>query len=80
MKRLSLKTRLALFYTGLMTLVLGLVLGVLFSVSSQEILTSVQNTLEERVSSSIEDVEFRQGRLEFDSELLSLENGVYLSV
>ena len=80
MKRLSLKTRLALFYTGLMTLVLGLVLGVLFSVSSQEILTGVQNTLEERVSSSIEDVEFRQGRLEFDSELLSLENGVYLSV
>ena len=28
----------------------------------------------------MEEVEYRQGRLEFDSELLSLENGVYLSV
>ena len=35
MKRLSLKTRLVLLHTALMTLVVSLVLGVLFSVSSQ---------------------------------------------
>ena len=79
MKRLSLKTRLVLLHTGLMTLVVSLVLGVLFSVSSQEILTNVENTLETQVTQAIEDVEYRQGRLEFDSEFLELENGVYLS-
>ena len=36
--------------------------------------------MEERVSQGVEEVEYTQGRLEFDSELLSLENGVYLSV
>ncbi len=80
MKRLSLKTRLVLFHTGLMTLVVCGVLAVLFSASSQEILANVQGVLEERVSGSIEDVAYRQNRLEFDSELLDLENGVYLSV
>lgn len=80
MKRLSLKTRLVLLHTGLTTLVVCGLLGVLFSVSSQEILSNVQNTLEKRVSRSVEDVEYEKGRLEFDSELLALENGVYLSV
>lgn len=80
MKRLSLKSRLVLLHTGLMTLVVCLVLGVLFSAGSQEILANVQGTLEERVSESIDQVEYRQGRLEFDSDLLDLEGGVYLSV
>ena len=80
MKKLSIQTRLVLFHTAAMTLVVALVLGLLFSLSSQEILTSAQATLEERVSQGVEEVEYTQGRLEFDSELLSLENGVYLSV
>ena len=79
-KKLSIQTRLVLFHTAAMTLVVALVLGLLFSLSSQEILTSAQATLEERVSQGVEEVEYTQGRLEFDSELLSLENGVYLSV
>ena len=79
MKRLSLKTRLVLLHTALMTLVVSLVLGVLFSVSSQEILANVENALETQVTQAMEDVEYRQGRLEFDSEFLELENGVYLS-
>ena len=78
MKRLSLKTRLVLLHTALMTLVVSLVLGVLFSVSSQEILANVENALETQVTQAMEDVEYRQGRLEFDSEFLELENGVYL--
>ena len=40
----------------------------------------MQGTLEERVSEAMGQVEYRQGRLEFDSDLLDLENGVYLSV
>ena len=79
MRRLSLKTRLVLLHTGLMTLVVCLMLGVLLSASSQEILANVENALETRVTQAVEDVEYRQGRLEFDSEFLELENGVYLS-
>ena len=56
MKRLSLKTRLVLLHTALMTLVVSLVLGVLFSVSSQEILANVENALETQVTQAMEDV------------------------
>ena len=35
----------------------------------------MRGTLETRVSRSIEDVEYNNGRLEFDSELLALDNG-----
>lgn len=57
MKKLSIQTRLVLFHTAAMTLVVALVLGLLFSLSSQEILTSAQVTLEERVSQGVEEVE-----------------------
>ena len=80
MKKTSLKTRLVLLHTGMMTVVICVVLGLLFSASSQEILSNVQHSLEERVSESFEYVEYRDGRLKFDSELLDLEDGVYLSV
>ena len=46
MKKLSIQPRLVLFHTAAMTLVVALVLGLLFSLSSQEILTSAQATLE----------------------------------
>ena len=80
MKKLSLKTRLVLLHTGLMAVVLLLVLWILFSVSSREILSNVQNDLEKNVSEAGKYVEYEDGRLEFDSDLLELENGVYLSV
>ena len=80
MRRLSLKTRLVLLHTGLMTLVVCLALGVLLLASSQQIAANAQRVLEERVGSAAEEVAFENGRLEFDRELLSLENGVYLSV
>ena len=44
MKKFSIQTRLVLFHTAAMTLVVALVLGLLFSLSSQEILTSAQAT------------------------------------
>ena len=80
MKGLSLKSRLVLLYTASMALVVCLMLALLFSAGSREIVLGVQGTLEERVSEAMGQVEYRQGRLEFDSDLLDLENGVYLSV
>ena len=80
MKRLSLKTRLVLLYTVVMVLVICIVLGLLFSISSYELLSNVQNQLEERVSQSFDYVTYEDGRLKFDSDLLELQHGVYLSI
>lgn len=80
MKRFSLKTRLVLLHTGMMTLVVCGVLAVLFSAGFREILTNVRGTLETRVTRAMEYIAYTQDRLEFDSDLLALDNGVYLSV
>lgn len=77
---MSLKSRLVLLHTGLMALVVCVVLALLFSMSSHEILANAENMLEERVSDTVEDIEYENGRLDFDSDLMTLEHGVYLSV
>ena len=80
MKRMTLKTRLVLLHTAMMTVVVCGVLAVLFSAGFREILTNVRGTLETRVSRSIEDVEYKSGRLEFDSELGARQRGVPLGL
>ena len=79
MKRLSLKTRLVLLHT-MMALVVCIVLALLFSISSREIVSNVENTLEASVFGAFEDMEYEDGRWDFDSDLMNLEDGVYLSV
>ena len=80
MKHLSLKARLTLLYTSMMILLFAFIIGLLFSVGSQAILTNTRALLEEQVSSSFDSVSYRNNRLEFDSDLLQVEQGVYLSV
>lgn len=80
MRKLSLKMKLTLLYTALMMAVICVSLGILFSLSSHQILASVQMRLRESVFEASEDVDYDDGRLEFDSDLNDLENGVYLSV
>ena len=80
MKNLSLKQKLTILYTVLMTVNICAVLAVLFSLSNREILSSVQNRLRESVTGAFDDIDWEDGRLDFDSDILELENGVYLSV
>lgn len=80
MKKLSLKARLVLLHTGVMILVVCVVLALLFSISSHEILSNVESTLEERTADAFHDIDYEDGRLKFDSDLMDLEDGVYLSV
>lgn len=80
MKRLSLKMKLTILYTALMTTVVCGVLAILLSINNHEILTSVQSRLEEKVAETTEDIEYRNGALEFDSDILELEHGIYISV
>ncbi|MEE1030589.1 MAG: two-component sensor histidine kinase, partial [Ruminococcus sp.] len=79
MKRLSLKMKLTILYTALMTTVVCGVLAILLSINNHEILTSVQSRLEEKVAETTEDIEYRNGALEFDSDILELEHGIYIS-
>lgn len=80
MKRLSLKIKLTMIFTLLMTGVICGVLALLFSLSSQELLSGVQVRLEQEVAKVREDIELRNGKLKFDSDLLDLDHGIYLSV
>ena len=80
MKHLSLKIKLTILYTVLMTTVVCGALAVLLSLGNHEILSSVQSQLEEQVVGTRENIQYKNGELKFDSDILELEHGVYLSV
>ena len=80
MKKISLKMKLTLLYTLLMSGVVVIILILLFSLSSRQILSSVQSRLRNRVYSVSDDIEYDNGRLDFDSDLDDTEWGIYLSV
>ena len=79
MKKWTLKARLVLLHTVMMTCIVALMLALLFSISSSEILSNVEQALEDRVAGAFEDISWDGDRLDVDSDLMSLENGVYLS-
>lgn len=79
-KKLSLKAKLTLLYTTLMAAVVCAALILLFSVSSQEILSTVQRKVRDRVAEATADVEYHNGDLRFDSDLMELKDNVYLSL
>lgn len=62
MKNLSLKQKLTILYTVLMTVNICAVLAVLFSLSNREILSSVQNRLRESVTGAFDDIDWEDGR------------------
>lgn len=80
MKRWSIKLKLTCLYGGFMILLIVAALAILFSLSNQEVLSSVQSDLREQVQGSVEELEAEDGYLEVDSDFYNMENGVYLSV
>ncbi|HIQ98256.1 MAG TPA: HAMP domain-containing protein [Candidatus Scybalocola faecavium] len=80
MNRVSLKMKLTLLYTLLMTAVVCGILVLLFSLGNRQILSSVQSRLRESVYGASGEIDWDDGYLEFDGDLDELENGVYLSV
>lgn len=79
MKRISLKWKLTILYTLLMTLLTGLVLAVLLSLGSGRLLASAQAALRQRVVESFDLLESREGNLTVDSDFSDREGGIYLS-
>ena len=80
MKRFSLKLKLTAMYSFFMVLVTCFCLAVLFSLSGNEILTSAQMHLRERVQESADEIELEDGEFEIDSDFYSLDNNVYLAL
>ena len=80
MKRFSLKLKLTAMYSFFMVLMTCLCLAVLFSLSGNEILTSAQMHLRERVQESADEIELEDGEFEIDSDFYSLDNNVYLAL
>ena len=64
MRRLSLKVKLTLLYTLLMMAMVCGILALLFSLSSQEVLTGVQARLEQEVANTVDNIEYEDGSLE----------------
>lgn len=79
MKKLPLKWKLTILYTAFMTILTIVMLGVLLSLSSSEILSSVEKEMEERVFGVSEEIEWTGERLRLDSDFYEVENGIYLS-
>ena len=76
MKKWSLKVKLTVLYTFFMTLLTCVSLAILFSLSNQEILTSVQSDLKEQVNGGIVEIEIKEGRLDVDSDFMDLDQGI----
>lgn len=80
MKRWSLKAKLTALYTFFMTLLTCAALAVLFSLSSQEVLSSTQEQIKHLVQESVEEVDVDADGLDVDNDFLNLEKDVYLSL
>lgn len=79
MKKLPLKWKLTILYAVFMILMTALMLGILFSLSSSEILSSVEQDLEKQVFEAFDDIKWDGSRLEIDKDFYDVENGIYLS-
>lgn len=80
MKNLSIKVRVTLWYTLLMTVLLGAVLALLFSLGERQIVAASQSQLKQIVHDSLDEIEYDDGELEIDDDLRLYQNGVYVIV
>lgn len=76
----SVKWKLTLLYTFFMTLLVCLLMAILLSISSSELLTSVQQRMKEHVYGSVDDIQYDGQELFMDSSLMDVDNGIYLSI
>lgn len=68
MKKLPLKWKLTILYTAFMTILTVVMLGVLLSLSSSEILSSVEQEMEDKVFGVSEDIQWTGKRLQLDRD------------
>ncbi|GAB6419287.1 HAMP domain-containing sensor histidine kinase [Bacillus luti] len=80
MKKLSIKMKVTLWYTGLVVIIMALVLAFILASSDKVVLFNMKNQLKSTVKESIEDIKYKQGQLKIDDEFETLEDGVNLLI
>lgn len=80
MKQLSIKLRVTLWFTLLMTVLIAIVLVYLFSVGEQMVNNGSRSSLIKAVSNSLKEIEYDDGELEIDDDLDYFQHGVYITV
>lgn len=80
MKRLSIKMRVTLWYTGLIVIIMALVLAFILTSSDKILLFNMKDQLKSTVKESMEDIEYKHGQLKIDDDFETLEDGVNISI
>ncbi len=80
MKRLSIKMRVTLWYTGLIVIIMALVLAFILTSSDKVLLFNMKDQLKNTVKESMEDIEYKHGQLKIDDDFETLEDGVNISI
>ncbi|EJQ96425.1 sensor histidine kinase [Bacillus cereus] len=80
MKRLSIKMRVTLWYTGLIVIIMALVLAFILTSSDKVLLFNMKDQLKSTVKESVEDIEYKHGQLEIDDDFETLEDGVNILI
>ncbi|MFB6644475.1 sensor histidine kinase [Bacillus toyonensis] len=80
MKKLSIKMRVTLWYTGLVVIIMALVLAFILTSSDKVLLFNMKNQLKSTVKDSIEDIKYKHGKLKIDDEFETLEDGVNILI
>ncbi|PGV93094.1 two-component sensor histidine kinase, partial [Bacillus cereus] len=80
MKKLSIKIRVTLWYTGLIVIIMALVLAFILASSDKVVLFNMKNQLKSTVKESMEDIKYKHGQLKIDDESETLEDGVNLLI
>ncbi|MED2787315.1 HAMP domain-containing sensor histidine kinase [Bacillus thuringiensis] len=80
MKRLSIKMKVTLWYTGLIVIIMALVLAFILTSSDKVLLFNMKDQLKSTVKESMEDIEYKHGQLKIDDDFETLEDGVNISI
>ena len=76
MKRLSIKMKLTLWYTGLVMIIMAFVLSFIWFSSDKALIFQVQHQMKELAEESIEDMEFENGTVRLDEHFDFYDDGM----
>lgn len=80
MRKMSIKLKMTLWYSLFMCLMVVIVLGILLSISQNVVSTDVKKMLKETVNEGKDEVDYEDGLLEIDKDLVFFSDGIYLQL
>ena len=80
MKKLSIKMKVTIWYTGLVLIILSLVFAFIWLSSDNILLSNMEKQVKMKVEESLEDIEFHHGTIRLDDDFEHQDDGVTLLV